>query len=169
MPYPYFGPPLIKNCIGHDIMQSLYTILKKKNIKMLILLLSVSEIKHYDPVIKDASVQEGVSVLKCVSVLHFRSSLCRPGSVGASHPVWWSAQVPAGSPPARHPHCSTRSDGPHFQRLERSVTNGTLSEIICIVHILSKAQCWRNVPLTRFWTFSTLNTKPQEVVSVLWP
>lgn len=35
---------------------------------MLILLLSVSEIKHYDPVIKDASVQEGVSVLKCVSV-----------------------------------------------------------------------------------------------------
>lgn len=68
MPYPYFGPPLIKNCIGHDIMQSLYTILKKKNIKMLILLLSVSEIKHYDPVIKDASVQEGVSVLKCVSV-----------------------------------------------------------------------------------------------------
>lgn len=87
MPYPYFGPPLIKNCIGHDIMQSLYTILKKKNIKMLKLLLSVSEIKHYDPVIKDASVQEGVSVLKCVSVLHFRSSLCRPGSVGASHPV----------------------------------------------------------------------------------
>lgn len=73
----------------------------------------------------------------------FRSSLSRPGSVGTSDPVWWSAPVPAGSPPAHHPHCNICSVGPHCQRWEQ--TPALQLQWSFFFNCL-KQKCWRKVP-----------------------
>lgn len=75
---------------------------------------------HVHGVLKRWQPTEGITQYwnYCV-VLHFRSSPIRSRSVGASSSVWWCAQVPPGSPPAHHPHCSLSSAGPHCERWEQ--------------------------------------------------
>lgn len=99
----------------------------------------------------------------CVcAVLYLRCSICRPGPVGASSPVWWSAQIPAGSSSAHHPHRVICSDGPYRQRWgERTSAKIYFSYLKCIVSLWQK--CWCTLTVTCNRTFSALNKNPQDV------
>lgn len=95
-------------------------------------------------------------------VLYLRSSIRRPGPVGASSPVWWSAQIPAGSPSAHHPHHVICSDGPCRQRWgERTSAKIYFSYLKCTVSLWQKCWCTQTVTCNR--TFSALNKNPQDV------
>lgn len=81
--------------------------------------------------------------------------------------MWWSAQVPAGSSTAHHPHRNICSDGPHCQRLEQT-TSGQVQWSPVYFTLGLQQTGWCNEPLPYCWTFSALNITPQDIISGLW-